>query len=64
MKCLASGDSGKLESSLKSLLCWEFVVQTYLRNSNVSQKKVNFMLCLIKHYDMKPLRREGMLLGY
>jgi len=62
MKYFASGDSEKHESSLKRLLWREFVVQTYLRKSNVSQKKVNFMLCLIKHHDMKSLRSEGILL--
>lgn len=59
MKCFASGDSEKHESSLKSLLWRDFVVQTYLKNCNVRKKKVNFMLCSIKHHDMKPLRSEG-----
>jgi hypothetical protein len=63
MKCVASGDSEKHESSPKRFLWLEFIVQMYLRESNVSKKEVNFMLCLIKHHDMKPLRSEGILLA-
>jgi hypothetical protein len=62
MKRFASGYSEKHESSLKRLLWREFVVKTYLKNSNVSKKKVNFMPCLIKLHDMKPLRSEGILI--
>jgi hypothetical protein len=49
MKYISSDDSEKHESSLKRLIWRELVVQMYLRNINVCEKKVNFILCLIKH---------------